>query len=175
MSLSRLLTAVKEWPLFPIDDRGLFHVLASLVISQRIRFRKGQSIRSSIYALQGRSDLNEIGNLTDEQRTEVGLDDQKWAIIQRLIDKKEEEGDLSNIKGVGPWTLGCASIMAGDYSCGFVHGDLAVRKEITKLLGLETMIKPKELVALVEPLDKEAGAKLFSRIWYRTGPYKHKK
>jgi len=171
MSLDLLLAKTENWPLFPVDGRGLFHVLASLVISQRIRFRRGQAIRASIYALQGRSDLNAIGTLTNEQRAKIGLDDYKWAIIRRLIDEKE---DFSTIKGIGSWTLGCASIMAGDYSCGFVHGDLAVRKEITTILGLEALIKPKDLVELVAPLSKEEGAKLFSRIWYRTGPYRHK-
>lgn len=178
MSLDRLLAKTHKWPLFPCisddDHRGLFHVLASLIISQRIRFCKGQAIRSGIYVIQGRSDLNAIGSLSDEERVKVGLDDHKWAIIQRLIEAFDaNEKDLSAIKGIGPWTLGCASIMTGDYSCGFVHGDLAVRKEITRLLELESLIKPKELVTLVAPLSDEEGAKLFSRIWYRTGPYKH--
>ena len=68
-------------PVFPVDDRGYYHHMMSLIISQRIRFRQGQKIRSKIYALQGRSDLLRIAELTVAERAEVGLGANKWVTI----------------------------------------------------------------------------------------------
>ncbi len=156
--------------LFPPDERGFYHNVISLIISQRIRFRQGQQIRKKIYELQKRGDLTKITELTEEQRNEVGLDDQKWAIIQRFDEESQKERALIEIKGIGPWTIKCAQIMAGDYSCGFIPEDLAVRKELSRRLKKDKTMTIKETREFTAGLDMstEEKGKLFSCLWNDT-------
>lgn len=165
-------------PLFPVDDRGYYHNIMSLIISQRIRFSVGQAIRRRIYTLQGQGDLTRVTELTGEQRKQVGLSDDKWKIILAFHEHYISHGTSCNVrevKGIGPWTVQSAQIMSGDYSCGFITTDLAVRKWVSKQICPGRLLTQKELQEHIDDLSlsmSEAG-KLFSKIWNHTRAQTH--
>ena len=120
--------------------------------------------------------LDKIITLTSEQRKKCKLDDDKWEIMQRFHDyyhitnDKENNSDkLYHIKGIGKWTIDCAKIMTADYSCGFITGDLAVRKELSRVLGLTRTLTPNETKQLMEiNFDTHGAGLIFSKIWNKT-------
>ena len=176
-ALNILLARTKEWPLFPPEERGLFHTLASLIISQRIPFSRSQAMRARIYKATGASSLDVLKTVSKEEAWALGVKGPKWTRIEALREAfKDGDPPLNEIRkipGVGPWTEGSTRIMFGDYSLGFVHGDKAVQAEAGRILG--RFVCEKELKAIVGRGEIEAMGRLFSRLWYRTGPGKDKK
>jgi len=75
---------------------------------------------------------------------------------------------LEAVKGIGSWTVACARIMVGDYSVGFISGDLAVRKELSRILERDGVMKPKEVKTMFEGVAKEEGGRIFSILWNKT-------
>jgi len=164
--LRNLLTKLREnkQPPFPVEKRGFYHIMMSLIISQKIRF-------SSVYTLQETGSLDEIMNLTPEQRKEVGLSQDKWTIMHafdQTYDFVDGDSayDYSIVNGIGEWTCQCARIMVGDYSVGFIVGDLAARRKLGKELEMSAMT-PQKVSAMLEDcdLDVEEQGELFSILW----------
>jgi len=58
--------------------------------------------------------------------------------------------------------------MVGDYSVGFISGDLAVRKELSRILERDGVMKPKEVKTMFEGVAKEEGGRIFSILWNKT-------
>ena len=162
---------------FPVDERGFYHNMMSLIISQRIRFTAGQNIRKRIYELQDRSDLNKITELTEDERKKIKLNDQKWQIIIAFHKHHEflKDSGLANkrldnyvkVKGIGPWTLNNMRIMTQDYSCGFIAEDLAVRNELAKILDKDKLTKF-EVNEIMSKYEKNLAGRLFSILWNKT-------
>ena len=169
-SIDDVLRITKDWPLFPQDDRGLYHIVVSLIISQRIRFSVGQAIRSRIYQTLAEASLNGVAQLTEEQRVACGINKQKWRIIQNF-DAAWRTGDhhaALHSTGISSWTRQCALIMSGDLSTGFITSDLAVRKELGRLLCLERTPSAAMCARLTDSLSPHQGAELFSKLWQRS-------
>lgn len=165
--------------LFPVDKRGFYHNMISLIISQRVRFTVGRAIRRRIYALQNTNSLDRVTELTETERVKVKLPPNKWEVIMAFHDKWTEAeaagGNVdpvyySTIKGIGPWTVQCAKIMAGDYSTRFITTDLAVRKWVSSFLKLKRTMKQGSLRYYIDSLKLSLSdeSKLFSRIWNYT-------
>jgi len=114
---------------FPPDSRGYYHNVVSLIISQRIRFTESRAIRAAIYTILGTSSLENIMSLTPAQRAACGLTDDKWRVISEFTEHGE------SAKGIGPWTIACARIMAGDFSVGFITTDSSVNALVRKITG----------------------------------------
>jgi 3-methyladenine DNA glycosylase/8-oxoguanine DNA glycosylase len=146
---------------FPTDNRGYYHNLVSLIISQRIRFAVGRKIRSKIYKVLGTDSLDNIMSLTYSQRIECGLGDNKWRIIEDLS-AGFRDGQIGEIKGIGSWTINCAKLMVGDYSCGFLATDGSVNNLVRKIIGKP--LTDREIGRLFED-DKERGGIAFSALW----------
>ena len=161
---------IEDLPVFPVDDRGFYHNMMSLIISQRIRFSRGRKIREKIYKILNEYTLDRIIELTEKQRKTIGLSDEKWIIINLFhISIREGKTNFNDIKGIGEWTINCSLIMSGDYSCGFIVGDLAVRKKLAELLKLPklTLADTKKLVSSWPHTIKEKGI-IFSKLWNAT-------
>ena len=149
---------------FPIDERGFYHNMVSLIISQRIRFSQARRIRSKIYEILGESTLDQIMTLTESQRTQCGLGPAKWQVIadfSGLFEKGSVSTDYTTIKGIGPWTINCAQLMAGDYSCGFLSTDSSVNALVRRVLQRD--LSSREIESLYS--DREAGGRAFSALW----------
>jgi 3-methyladenine DNA glycosylase/8-oxoguanine DNA glycosylase len=152
---------------FPTDNRSYYHKLVSLIISQRIRFNVGRKIRSRIYTVLGTDSLDNIMSLTESQRKECGLGDSKWETIKALSERVAVEGGLqdssiSEIRGIGSWTINCAKLMSGDYSCGFLATDLSVNNLVRKIVNKP--LTDREIGKLFKG-TRERGGRAFSALW----------
>jgi len=155
---------------FPVEKRGLYHTIVSLIISQRIRFKVAQRIRSKIYTLHFRlgeiPSLDNIMMLTEQQRSDVGLSNDKWQIItqfdHKFINFISNE-DLASIKGIGPWTIQCARIMSGDYSTGFINTDLYVNNLIKKICDCN--LTKQQIADIFRDIDINQAGRIFSILW----------
>lgn len=114
----------------------LFHQLISLIISQRIRFDKSRKIRQNLYIhfnLPVGTSLTsiQIKQLTNFDFQKIGISNDKVNIIRNVLNfVPDNEWDkiiayncytvddleniftrLSNISGIGPWTISSLKIM----------------------------------------------------------------
>ena len=177
--MTTILDLVADLPVFPVDDRGFYHNMMSLIISQRIRFTHGRKIRERIYKILGEFKLDKIMELTEENRTKAGLLPAKWEIMKNFHaawGKTRAEGveQFHSVVGIGEWTIACAKIMSGDYSCGFIAGDLAVRKRLSEMLNIPRLTEKstKKLIATWKcndrPVTTDEKGIIFSKIWNST-------
>ena len=63
----------------------------------------------------------------------------------------EVEAQLTQIPGIGPWTVHGALIIALDREDVVLAGDLALRKVIQRTYGLDHAPSPDEVLAIAEP------------------------
>ena len=89
MSKQLIASYVRDLEPFPVDNRGFYHNIMSLIISQRIRFKQVQRIRLNIYQVLNDFKLDNVMSLTFEQRKQCKLNDDKWQIMKRFHDMKE--------------------------------------------------------------------------------------
>lgn len=169
MSKQLIASYVRDLEPFPVDNRGFYHNIMSLIISQRIRFKQAQRIRLNIYQVLNDFKLDNVMSLTFEQRKQCKLNDDKWQIMKRFHDMKED--NLHSIHGIGKWTVDCAKIMTGDYTCGFITGDLAVRKELSRILDLPKTLTSKEAGIVMKDFDTCKAGLIFSKLWNKTRSY----
>lgn len=149
---------------FPVDKRGFYHNMVSLIISQRIRFFLARRIRSRIFQILGSNNLNRIMTLTPEQRMSVKISDNKWQIIKEFDQAYQIHGkdyDFTKFKGIGSWTVNCAKIMVGDYSPGFITTNSSVNSLVYRISGL----KEQEIISHLKTLPREKSGKIFSILW----------
>ena len=158
---------------FPVDARGFYHNIMSLIISQRIRFSVARNIRKRIYIILNESNLDKVMDLTSDQRIKAKLSDDKWEIMYAFhksynqSKEKSKSIDIKTIKGIGVWTEQCAKIMCGDYTCGFISSDLAVRKELARILN-KKKLSENECDNIMKIFDIESAGRIFSILWNRT-------
>ncbi len=89
-----------------------------------------------------------------------GLDDE----TVRLSSDAEIEAKLTAIPGIGPWTVNGFLLIALDRSDVFPGGDLALRRAVRRLYGLDHLPMESELLGIAErwrPYRSLAAAYLF--------------
>mgnify|MGYP001119311581 CR=1 FL=1 len=150
---------------FPVDQRGFYHNMVSLIISARIRFSVARCIRSKLYTILGCDSLDNITTLSDAQLIESGLSPAKVETIKsfhKLYKNIGAKGDFTIVRGIGPWTINCAKIMAGDYSCGFLDTDSSVNVLVRKIVS---SVDNKPDISRLFKDDRELGGRVFSALW----------
>ncbi len=65
-------------------------------------------------------------------------------LLTNTIGAEEITERLHAVKGIGPWTISYALLRGYGYLDGSLHGDIAVRKNLTLLLGREERVSEKE-------------------------------
>lgn len=156
---------------FECDTRGRYHVLASLILSQRIRFRHGQRIRAALYDLLGEYSLRSVMALSAGQRAKCGVLPRQEATLQAFHAAYTRHGqahDFSTVPGIGSWTERCSRIMVGDFSAGFVENDLAVRRELSRRLGAPRRLTESGIRKLMVGVPLREQGRLFSVLWNAT-------
>jgi 3-methyladenine DNA glycosylase/8-oxoguanine DNA glycosylase len=93
----------KTRPFYFYESKGLYHELISLIISQRISFKKSRDIRMKIYEKIG-SYVFTKDKLFSINLIETGLDVDKIHLI-RNINENVSFNDLKAIPGIGIWTI----------------------------------------------------------------------
>ena len=103
-----------------------------------------------------------LSKLSEEQLRQVGFSAAKAntlltlsrylienkILLNRLLTSREEIEELSTkllqIRGIGPWSINYALLRGFGWLDGSLHGDVAVRRSLQKLLASDEQITEKE-------------------------------
>lgn len=136
-----------------IEFRGAYHEIVSLVISQRITFKRSRKIRSNLYSKIGSNVMtyDQISNLTDDDLEDTGLDNKKIAII-RSISKDVTKEQFENIAGIGDWTIKSFLIQTepNEYHDILLVEDLWIRSHLATLFDLNPKMTTKQAELLFQ-------------------------
>ncbi|USH03908.1 3-methyladenine DNA glycosylase 2 [Grimontia kaedaensis] len=144
-----------------------FEAITWAITGQLISVEAAVSIRRRLIEATGVQHSSGMWCLPDEKilaRTEIetyrscGYSNSKATTIQRIAqalvdgslslsldaDPKEIGEQLLAIKGVGPWTVSYTLLRGFGWLDGSLHGDVAVRRSLQQLLGLEEKPTEKE-------------------------------
>lgn len=108
------------------------------------------------YGLYCYPNPQQLANLSEEQARACGLSAAKYQALQVLVDEVQEGRlnlelndfnansslliqQLLAIKGIGQWTVNYTLMRGFAYFDGSLHGDLAVRRNLAKLQGKDTI------------------------------------
>ena len=127
--------ALRPW--WEVPKHSFFHHICSLITSQEVRFEQGRKIRQALYKLCGGELTNDIINkLSDAQLLSTGLSPSRCETIRQLaqIDTKDVEA-YAKIKGVGPWTIKGAKLLAGLDDHIILYEDKWIRQRVGQIIG----------------------------------------
>lgn len=127
-----------------MKEYNIFHQTISLLLSQKISFYQSRKIRQSLFALIAPdiayTKVN-ISKLTNKQLLNIGVSEQKYEIIQQIINIQcdllnysEWIDQLKSIKGIGLWTIKCLKIIFNIDDNIFLSEDLWIRKRLSELI-----------------------------------------
>lgn len=146
-----------------------FETLVNSIVSQQLSTKAAETIFNRFLALYAPAKFPkpaQIAATSDETLRSVGLSSQKLSYIKDLAAKvdagavhlkritkmSDDEiiAELTQVKGIGVWTVHMFLI----FSLGRLNvlpvGDLGIRTAIQRLYGLETLPKPTEIEAVAE-------------------------
>jgi DNA-3-methyladenine glycosylase II len=156
-----------------IGERGYVTLLRAIV-GQQVSIQAAAAIWGRIEtATGGASDPANMARTSDEALRAAGLSRQKIAYARSLaeevlsggldLDNLPEEDEeaialLTRVKGIGRWTAEIYLLFAEGRPDVWPAGDLAVRIEIGRILGMEDKPTEKMVRALAEPWRPHRGA-----------------
>lgn len=148
-----------------------FEALTWAITGQQISVSAAVSIRRRFIQLAGIQhssglycypDETILSTLTEEQLRQAGFSTAKASTLlglssylienkislNRLLTSREEIEELSiqllKIRGIGPWSISYALLRGFGWLDGSLHGDVAVRRSLQKLLNSDEQISEKE-------------------------------
>lgn len=133
-------------------------VTAAIAIRRRFIQATGSMHSSGIWCFP---DAQHVSVVDDETLRQTGFSMGKIIAIRALCDAiltkkidlsvgidhhnvQELTDQLLSLKGIGPWTVSYALLRGFNYLDGSLHGDVAVRRNLQPLLGMETQPTAKE-------------------------------
>lgn len=124
-----------------IPSKSLYHEAVSLIISQKISFTKSRQIRSKLYELLGSDEItyDNLREVLEIDLFRTGLDLKKLDIIFQIPSEFDID-DLSEINGIGIWTINALKIKVypEKNESIFLCEDMWIRKHIGLLLDLNS-------------------------------------
>jgi len=171
-ALARLIDAHPDFDphawLMELPPMDSFGALVFQVIGQQLSVSATRRILDRLRAkFRGRFPTPvELLAVRPDELAQVGLSRRKLATIravaERFADGRWQEEELRNlsdqdiedrltaIPGIGPWTVQGFLIVAFDREDVVIAGDLALRKAIRRLYGLDHLPSQAEVIALAE-------------------------
>jgi DNA-3-methyladenine glycosylase II len=156
-----------------IRPRG-FETLLRAIVGQQVSIRAAEAIWARVEtATGGAADPAKVAATPEEALRAAGLSRQKIAYARSLAeevlsgrldfarlpeDDEEAIAALTRAHGIGRWTAEIYLLFAEGRGDVFPAGDLAVRQEIGRILGLEAMPGEKQARLLAEPWRPHRGA-----------------
>lgn len=156
-----------------IRDRG-FETLLRAIVGQQVSVKAANAIWGRVDAATGGAgDPARVAATSDEALRAAGLSRQKIAYARSLAgevlsgrldfghlpdDDEEAIAALTRAHGIGRWTAEVYLLFAEGRGDIFPAGDLAVRQEIGRILGLERTPSEKQVRALAEAWRPHRGA-----------------
>jgi DNA-3-methyladenine glycosylase II len=164
-AMGRLIRAAGEFKLPIRKLHNPFEALARNIIFQQLHGRAAAAIHERVLALFGRKRLypQDILQASDEELRRAGLSGAKLAALRDLAAKaldgtiptlaqlrrmKDEEiiERLTEVRGIGRWTVEMLLIFRLGRPDVLPVGDLAVLKGFSLVFGRKELPKPKELL-----------------------------
>lgn len=171
---NEILEQTKQF--WKINEHTIFHNTISLVISQKVSFNIGRNIRIKLFELIGSSEFTKdnISQLSDCEMQNIGLDKNKIILVKLIIriNKKnnlEFLNELLNLKGIGKWTIKALQILNLNDSNIFLSEDLWIRKRLSELIGIKSVLTIKDCDNLVN-FDCKINKSNLTRFLWRIKP-----
>jgi len=166
-----LKPAIKALPPFSLNvEKDLFHYLCCSIVSQQLSTQVARVIKQRLIDLYGGENLKPnliLGTSVADLRS-IGLSNAKAAYIQNVATFAQEKGMeykklgkmdneeviayLTEIKGIGRWTVEMLLMFAMGREDVFAIDDLGIQQGIVQLYGLEPTNK-KELLASMRTIS----------------------
>lgn len=156
-----------------VRPRG-FETLLRAIVGQQVSIKAAEAIWAKVDAATGgAADPAKVAATADEALRAAGLSRQKIAYARSLADEvltgrldfarlpeddEEAIAALTRAHGIGRWTAEIYLLFAEGRADVFPAGDLAVRQELGRILGLEAMPAEKQARLLAEPWRPHRGA-----------------
>lgn len=166
--LARAIERVGAFKL-PTSRPATFYSLCRAIIGQQLSTTVAGAIASRFVTLCGEGEQvapKSVLKLTDEQLRAVGLSGAKTRSVRSLAEfwqrekltheRLEQMHDdelidyLTQVKGIGPWTVKMILIFSLRRPDVMPHEDLGVRVGIRKIHRMKEMPTPKEAIAIAE-------------------------
>lgn len=106
-----LLGCVYKYSDWLPDKVPVFHAVISCILSQKIKFTQSRAIRKKLYSQLGSFIITREG-LEKINLDQLGIEHPVQLIIKEVMQLQSLDFDLlSQIKGIGPWTIKAVKIM----------------------------------------------------------------
>lgn len=161
---------------YELKKYSIFHQAISLIISQKITFLLGKTIRKKMFdelSLIGENQFTKENILLfdDDKLKSFGLDILKIKTLKHVcdldyVDDLDFINKIEKIKGIGVWTIKSLMIMA-DIGNEFLSEDLWIRKRVSELLESNKTITITECDKLVSNIKNK---RVLSRFFWRIKP-----
>jgi len=170
--LARLIDARPDFDprawLAQLPEMDLYGALVFMVAGQQLSVAATRTILSRIQALFGGRlpSPKEMLRTDSEELRKTGMSRRKIATLLDLAERFSDgrlDGDaltglsddeiaatLTQVSGIGPWTVQGALIIALDREDVVLPGDLALRKAVQNAYGLDHVPPPNEVLAIAE-------------------------
>lgn len=138
-------------------NKDPFQSLISSVISQQISTKAAVTVKERLYNLTDRLNINKLNDINIEELKQCGMSYRKAEYIKGIIDSKLENkinfdsleymSDeeiiklLTNLRGVGKWTVEMLLIFSLNRKNILSYDDLGIRRGIIKAYNLESIDK----------------------------------
>lgn len=136
--------------------------LVGAVIGQIIRYQDAKRIRGNLYRKLKNADftIEQFVNLSDSELSEIGFDNQKIEILKRLntfildnqldLNSVSDLDRLTEIKGIGEWTLQTVKLTSMLDTDIFPSKDVFLRDRVKRLYNLNKRPTTKETEAIAK-------------------------
>lgn len=159
-----------------IKEHTIFHNAISLVISQQVSFKVGRNTRTKLFALIGSSDITQekMLQLNNTDLEQIGLSKNKFNLIKSIINihfsnDLEFINKLSQLNGIGIWTVKALQILNFNEPNVFLCEDLWIRKRLSELLGVSKILTIRECDIFVK-MNCTINKSHLSRFLWRIKP-----
>lgn len=138
-------------------NKDPFQSLISSVISQQISTKAAVTVKERLYNLTDGLNINKLNDINIEELKQCGMSYRKAEYIKGIIDSKLENkinfdsleymSDeeiiklLTNLRGVGKWTVEMLLIFSLNRKNILSYDDLGIRRGIIKAYNLESIDK----------------------------------
>ena len=182
--------AARQGPLRIVQSASVFEALTWAIIGQQINLRFAIALRRTFILQAGRRhssgiwcypEAGDVARLALDELTTRKFSRAKAETLLRLamqadsgslsLERSDDAAAISAqllaVKGIGPWTVNYALLRGYGYADCSLHGDVAIRAALQRLLGEETkptMARTEALLAQYRPHRTMAAAHLWASL-----------
>jgi 3-methyladenine DNA glycosylase/8-oxoguanine DNA glycosylase len=124
-----------------------FHHCIAQYVTKMVKFKQSQIIRRDLYGILGDPySQDKFNTCSDAELIKCGLSEEQIATLRYISSLINESEDLetnlqrlSQVRGVGPWTLKSIRLMLSDDTHIFLYEDSYIRTRLAELYGVTSL------------------------------------